>query len=116
MIDIISNNPFRVLGVWTNAKQADIVKNVSKMKAYLNVEKAVDFPTDMQGLLPDLSRTVESAQAAQAAINLPNDKIRFALFWFCNADAVDSTGLNNLASGDAEKAQSIFASILSVGP
>lgn len=109
MIDIISNNPFRVLGVWTNAKQADIVKNVSKMKAYLNVGKAVDFPTDMQGLLPDLSRTVESAQAAQAAINLPNDKIRFALFWFCNADAVDSTGLNNLASGDVEKAQSIFA-------
>lgn len=109
MIDIISNNPFRVLGVWTNAKQADIVKNVSKMKAYLNVGKAVGFPTDMQGLLPDLSRTVESAQAAQAAINLPNDKIRFALFWFCNADAVDSTGLNNLVSGDAEKAQSIFA-------
>lgn len=109
MIDIISNNPFRVLGVWTNAKQADIVKNFSRMKAYLNVGKAVDFPTDMQGILPSISRTVELAQAAQAAINLPNDKIRYALFWFCNADAVDSTGLNNLAYGDAEKAQSIFA-------
>ena len=71
--------------------------------------RAVDFPTDMQSILPGLSRTVASAQAAQAAINLPNDKIRYALFWFCNADAVDATGLNNLASGNADKAQSIFA-------
>lgn len=109
MLDIIANNPFRTLGVYSNSKQADIVKNVSRMKAYLNVGRAVDFPTDMQVILPDLSRTVESAQAAQAAINLPNDKIQYALFWFCNADAVDATGLNNLASGDAEKAQSIFA-------
>lgn len=109
MLDIIANNPFRTLGVYSNSKQADIVKNVSRMKAYLNVGKAVDFPTDMQGILPGLSRTVATAQAAQAAINLPNDKIRYALFWFCNADAVDATGLNNLASGDAEKAQSIFA-------
>ena len=109
MLDIIANNPFRTLGVYSNSKQADIVKNVSKMKAYLNVGRAVDFPTDMQGILPGLSRTVASAQAAQAAINLPNDKIRYALFWFCNADAVDATGLNNLASGDADKALSIFA-------
>lgn len=109
MLDIIANNPFRTLGAYSNSKQADIVKNVSKMKAYLNVGRAVDFPTDMQGILPGLSRTVESAQAAQAAINLPNDKIRYALFWFCNADTVDATGLNNLASGDADKAQSIFA-------
>ena len=109
MLEIIVNSPFRTLGVYSNSKQADIVKNVSRMKAYLNVGKAVDFPTDMQGILPGLNRTVELAQAAQAAINLPNDKIRYALFWFCNGDAVDATALNNLASGDAEKAQSIFA-------
>ena len=109
MIDIITNNPFRVLGVWSNSKQADIVRNIGKMKAYLNVGRAVEFPTDMQGLLPDINRTTVSAQSSQAAINLPNDKIRYALFWFCNADPVDATGLNNLASGDSEKAKSIFS-------
>ena len=109
MIDIITNNPFRVLGVWSNSKQADIVRNIGKMKAYLNVGRAVEFPTDMQGLLPDINRTTVSAQSSQAAINLPNDKIRYALFWFCNVDPVDATGLNNLASGDSEKAKSIFS-------
>ena len=108
MLDIITNNPFRTLGVYSNSKQADIVKNVSKLKAYLNVGRVVDFPTDMKGTLPSLSRTLESSQAAQAAINLPNDKIRHALFWFCNADPIDSTGLNNLVSGDAVKAMDIF--------
>ena len=108
MIYIIENNPFRVLGAWSNSKQADIVRNVSKMKAYLNVGRSVDFPTDLPGILPALNRTLQSAQAAQAAINLPNDKIRYALFWFCNADPVDSTGLNNLVSGDSEKAMGIF--------
>lgn len=109
MLDIIANNPFRTLGVYINSKQADIVRNVSRMKAYLNVGKTVDFPADMQSILPNFYRTAETVQTAQAAINLPNDKIRYALFWFCNADAVDATGLNNLASGDADKAQSIFA-------
>lgn len=108
MLDIIANNPFRILGVYSNSKQADIVRNIGKMKAYLNVGRVVEFPTDMQVLLPDLNRTTASAQSSQAAINLPNDKIRYALFWFCNADPVDATGLNNLASGDSEKAKSIF--------
>lgn len=109
MLDIIANNPFRTLGVYSNSKQADIVRNISKMKAYLNVGRPVDFPSDMQGLLPSLNRTAPVAQAAQAAINLPNDKIRYALFWFCNADPIDETGLNNLANGDSEKAKVIFA-------
>ena len=109
MLDIIANNPFRTLGVYSNSKQADIVRNISKMKAYLNVGRTVDFPTDMKGLLPVLNRSTQEAQAAQAAINLPNDKIRYALFWFCNYDPIDETGLNNLASGDSEKAKSIFA-------
>lgn len=108
MLEAIVNNPFRTLGVYSNSKQADIVRNIGKMKAYLNVGRAVEFPTDMKGLLPDLNRSIETAQDAQAAINLPNDKIRHALFWFCNADPIDSTGLNNLVSGDTEKAMGIF--------
>ena len=89
MLEIITNNPFRILGVYSNCKQTEIVRNVGKMKAYLNVGRSVEFPTDMQGLLPNLNRTLEITQAAQAAINLPNDKIRYALFWFCNADPID---------------------------
>ncbi|MBQ6311209.1 MAG: hypothetical protein IJK74_06645 [Bacteroidales bacterium] len=109
MIEIINKNPFRILGVWSNSKQADIVRNVRKMKAYLNVGRNIEFPTDMQSILPAMSRTLESTQEAQADVNLPADKIHYALFWFCNASAIDGTGLNNLASGDSAKALSIFS-------
>lgn len=108
-ITIVSDNPFRVLGVWSNAKQTEIVRNIGKMKAFLNVGKAVEFPSDMSYFLPAVKRTPDKLQTAQAAINLPNDKIRYSMFWFCNANAIDGTGLNNLVSGDAEKALSIFS-------
>ena len=107
--EIISNNPFRILGVWTNAKQAEIVRNVSRTKAYLNVGKNVDLPMDMSSFLSAMDRTVDKIQAAYASINLPTDKLRCSLFWFCNASAIDDIGLNNLISGDAEKALSIFS-------
>jgi hypothetical protein len=108
MIDIIINNPFRILGVWSNAKQAEIVRNIGRMNAYLNVGRPVEYPSDLKFLIPEIQRTKEMAQKAQADINLPKDKLRYALFWFCNGEPVDEIGLNNLISGDVDKAMSIF--------
>lgn len=109
MLDIVCNNPFRVLGVWSNARQATIFKNQSRMKAFLNVEKAIELPTDMVSLLPTIDRNLDIVQRALAAINLPSDKIRYALFWFCNASPIDEAGLSNLVSGDSAKAHSLFS-------
>ena len=109
MLEAIVQNPFRVLGVYSNSRQADIVRNIGRMKAYLNVGKAIEFESDMSAVLPPISRTLASSQNAQAAITLPIDKIRHALFWFCKVDPIDDAGLNNLASGDTEKALSIFS-------
>lgn len=108
MLEIITKNPFRILGVYSNSKQSDIVRNVGKLKAFLNVGKEVDYPSDMAGILPEINRTLDNTQGAQSAINLPKDKIRYALFWFCCVDALDNTGLNNLSAKDTEKALSIF--------
>lgn len=109
MIEIISNNPFRVLGVWANAKQTEIVRNMGRMKAYLNVGRTVDFPSDLNCVLPLMSRTMQMAQDAQAALNLPADKIRYALFWFLNDSPLDESALSNLASGDSVKALEILS-------
>ena len=37
MLEIITNNPFRILGVYSNCKQTEIFRKVGKMKSYLNV-------------------------------------------------------------------------------
>ena len=120
MLDIITNNPFRILGVYSSAKQADILRNANKMKAYLSVGRDISFPSDLNYLIPTVTRGPESAAKAQTEINLPADKIRYALFWFCSAGAVDDVGLNNLISENSAKAieifekKSSFASILNL--
>lgn len=120
MLDIITYNPFRVLGVYSSAKQAEILKNANKMKAYLNVGKEVSFPTDMNYLFSQINRTTESVANAQTDINLPIDRIRYALFWFCSASPVDEVALNNLVAENSAKAieifekKSSFASILNL--
>ena len=108
MINIIASNPFRLLGVYSNAKQTDIVRNFSKMKAYLTVGKNVKFPADMDFLLSPIGRTMELAQKAQSDINLPKDRIRYALFWFCKGNPMDEVALNNLANQAVGKAVEIL--------
>lgn len=38
----ISQNPFRILGVTTNASKKDIIANVNKFKAFLKVGKHIN--------------------------------------------------------------------------
>ena len=109
MLDIITRNPFRVLGVFSNARSADIIRNLGKMKAYLNVGKVVDYPSDMKSFLSMPNRTLQNVQDAQTDINLPKDKIKYGLFWFCNVSPIDESALNNLANGDIEKAKEILS-------
>lgn len=108
MLSAITNNPFRLLGVFSNAPQKDIVKNISRMNAYLNVGKDISFTTDYPKFIGELTRTAEQVASAQAAINLPADKITHALFWFINNDPVDEVGLNHLANEDFNKAEYFF--------
>ena len=108
MFDVITNNPFRILGVYSNCKQADIVRNFSRIKAFVNVGKEVHFPSDMDVILPRIERSIDSAQNAVSAINLPIDKLNYALFWFCQANDDDSAGLECLQNGDIESALSHF--------
>lgn len=108
MLDKITNNPFRILGVYSNAKQADIVKNFNKIKAYLNVGKDVSFPLDLEFLLGTTNRSLAAAQKAQADINLPKDKIHAALFWFCKGSNLDEMALNYLSNQDIVKCLEIL--------
>lgn len=81
MIDLVKNNPFRVLGVFSNARPADIVSNCDDMEAYLSVGQSVSFDLDFNNLLPTVARTNEMVAEAKRQINLPKDRLKHALFW-----------------------------------
>lgn len=108
MLTIITNNPYRILGVCSNSPQKDVASNRSKMNAFLKVGKEVSFQMDLNELLPHTQRTLESVDKAQSDLTLPKDKVKYALFWFIKLTSLDDIAINNLTNGDSEKAIQIW--------
>ena len=88
-MDIITNNPYRYLGVYSNSPTKERVANKGKMNAFLKVGKIVSFPLDIPSLLPTIERTVETVAHAESELTLPMDQIRFAQFWWMNTTPLD---------------------------
>ena len=105
---IISNNPYRLLGVYSNSPVKERIANANKLKAYLKVGKSVSFPLDLSDFMPTPIRTVESMEHVNSSINLPQDQLKYALFWFINGSPIDDMALAYLQKGDIEKAKELF--------
>lgn len=80
-LSIIENNPFRVLGLYTNDSARNLASNSTRIKRYSDVGKSVSFPTDSL-LSSEIIRSNESVENAISSLNLQADKIKYALFWF----------------------------------
>ena len=107
-MDIITNNPYRYLGVYSNSPTKERVANKGKMNAFLKVGKPVSFPLDIPALLPTIERTVETVAHAESELTLPLDQIRFAQFWWMNTTPLDKIAFNHLTSGNIEMAKTIW--------
>lgn len=46
-MNILQNNPYRMLGVFANTSVKERVASLNKMKAYLMVGKTISFPSDI---------------------------------------------------------------------
>lgn len=108
MIQILSNNPFRVLGVYANSTMREIVANKGKMSAFLKVCKQVSFSLDLSAQLGAINRTPEVVAAADSQLTIDNDKLLAAQFWFFNSNQFDSVASNHLSTGDIDAAISIW--------
>lgn len=91
----ISNNPYRILGVYVGDSFAKETSNKSRISAYAKVEQFAAFPMKGDEILPPLQRTEEMAQNAAQILSLPSDRIKNALFWFADSDTPWASLLNN---------------------
>lgn len=107
-MDIISKNPYRYLGVYSNSPTKERVANKAKMKAFLKVGKPVSFPLDLPNILPSIDRSIETVANAESELTLPTDQIRFAQFWWMNVTPLDSIAFNHLINGNTDIAKSIW--------
>ena len=108
-INIVSQNPYRILGVLSSTPLKERVGNQNRMAAFAKVGKEVAFPNDFVTILNDKPiRTPESIAAANTAINLDKDQIKYACFWFISNSPMDNIALKHLQAGNREKAEEIF--------
>lgn len=108
-IKFISQNPYRILGVLSNSPLKERVGNQNRLAAFAKVGKEVVFPNDFAKILTDKPvRSSESIAAANTAINLDKDQLKYAYFWFISSSPMDGIALKHLQAGNRDKANEIF--------
>lgn len=74
----------------------------------MKVGKSVSFPLDLLNLIPAPVRLVENMEHANGSINLPQDQLKYALFWFIKVTSIDEIAMGYLQKGETEKAKELF--------
>lgn len=106
--NLLSHNPYRILGVYSNSPKKDVLSSLNRMKAFLKVGKTVSFPLDLPHFLPSIDRDETIVSSAQASIELPMDQIKHTLFWFMKVTPLDDIALNHLLAGNIIQAKEIW--------
>ena len=76
----ITNNPYRILGVYSNSPKKEQIANQAKIKAFLRVNKNVSFLLDLTDILPPVERNQDAIDHVESELSLLSGKIRNAQF------------------------------------
>lgn len=120
-MELVSNNPYRILGVFSDASLKEITANKTKLIRYASVGKSVSCDADKDDILPPIGRTPENLEKAFADLSLSQDKLRHALFWFAKGDTTSdgeswstlvNTGVLALVNGNWGKAINCLTKVI----
>jgi hypothetical protein len=98
-VDLIFDNPFRVLGLSAAASTRDIAKRVSDLETFAELGKHKSFPTDVPSL-GKITRTVDAVRAAAKKIEQKESKLYHSFFWFRVGHEVDQLALDAMNAGN----------------
>lgn len=107
-MNILQNNPYRLLGIYANSSARDQLASIHKLDAFLKVGKQIAMPLELSELLPTEDKTVDSIKDAAAKLALPQSKLHYAQLWFLKIDQFDEIAFKHLLDGDIAKALEIW--------
>lgn len=106
-MELVLNNPYRVLGLQSTASARDIIKRVSDLETFAELGKIKSFPMDFP-MLGNLDRSLDAVKDAERKIEHPEGRLFHSFFWFRSGDSVDDLALDCLATGNFDEAIDIF--------
>ena len=107
-MQLIIQNPYRLLGVYADSSVKTRVANQARIKAFLKVGKPISFFVDLPEFLPSVKRDESAITEAINALALPEDRVKYAQFWFVNHSNVDETAFKYLGQGNVSEAKRIW--------
>lgn len=107
-MNILQNNPYRLLGIYANASAKDQLASIHKLEAYLKVGRQTALPLELPGFFPVEEKTVDIIKDAAAKLALPQSKLHYAQLWFLKIDQFDEIAFKHLLDGDIAKALEIW--------
>ena len=106
-MNVITQNPFRVLGLLSNSSERIVQRQLTKINLHAGIGKVVSFDDDFS-FLGSISRTATDVQKASSQLEQVRQKVLYALFWFTNNSPVDEIALAHLRSGNTQKAGEVW--------
>jgi len=106
-MNIITHNPFRILGLIGNSSERELQKQIGIIKRYAEIGKTKSFDYDFD-FFGDFSRNLDDIQKAASQIEQAHKKLQYSLFWFVNNSSFDEIALNNLKDQNTDKAIEIW--------
>jgi hypothetical protein len=95
---LITNNPYRILGVFANASKKDILAKANKLKAYCKVGKSSELPLDHIEGLANAERTTLSIDTALESLDFDSDRFVASI----SGNARNHAGSEILSGGSYE--------------
>lgn len=104
----IKLNPFRILGVYSNAPMKEIVSNYTKIKAFAKTGKDLSFPSDCTSILGDVVRNIDMVTETYNSLSLPKERLIAGIFWFIKMTESDALAIEKIEKGDTETAKDLL--------
>ncbi len=106
-MNIIKQNPFRILGLAGNVTEKELQKQLSILNAYTRVGKAISSDYDFL-FLGEFTRNRNDILDAAKKIELDRKRLKHSLFWFVKSSHADEIALSHLKAKNTEKACEIW--------
>lgn len=106
-MQVIKNNPYRTIGLLAGTSLKDQTRQANRLKQYVEAEQEVsdDFSFPVFG---NVNRTINSIGDAVSKLNLNNDRMNAALFWFYNGSHIDEASFDSLKDNNLQEAINIW--------
>lgn len=110
-MEIIYNNPYRILGLPVTATEREIRKRIEDLRIFSEMGKEISYDTDLP-FLSDIKRTPEIIRESANQIERPESRVFYSLFWFWIKSPVDEFVFDILKEGKVEKAIELWEKAL----